>query len=101
MNTVVRSSNIHGKGLFALKSFAVGDVVEEIDYEIVLRESRSKYAMRLSGARSAIIKNKTKYVNGSHEPNVRFDLARGLIATRAITPNEELTSEYASVFSAC
>jgi SET domain-containing protein len=96
--SVVRPSAIHGKGLFACQSFKKGDIVEEIEGEIVLRESTSKYACKLSGRRSLILTNKTKYVNHSHEPNVVLNPKRGLIALRDIENGEELLSAYQSVF---
>jgi SET domain-containing protein len=97
-DTVVRDSTIHGKGLFANRAFHKGERVEVVVGEIVLRESTSKYALRLSGRRSLILTNKTKYVNHSRDPNVRIDPKRGLIALRDIEAGEELLSRYESVF---
>lgn len=97
-NTIVKPSPIHRKGLFACRSFRRGEIVEPIEGEIVLRISKSKYAMLIPGRRSLILTNKTKYVNSSTTPNVLFHLPRGLVAIKDIAVNEELTSEYAGIF---
>jgi hypothetical protein len=53
----------------------------------------------LSGRRSLILTNKTKYVNGSINPNVFFNLKKwALIAMEPIRAGEELFSRYESVF---
>lgn len=98
-STIVRPSQIEGRGLFALRDFSAGEVVESITYEILWGESESKYVMVLSKGRLAVLKNKTKYVNASGDPNVSFDLDRGLVASRAIATGDELTSDYTHVFS--
>lgn len=98
-NTRIQDSELDGRGLFACRDFCAGERIEPIEGEIVLRESQSKYAMKLSGRRTLILSNKTKYVNHSSEPNVYFDWRRGwLRAERAIQAGDELTSQYASVF---
>lgn len=96
-NTEVRQSPIQGKGLFSCRSFLTGEIVEEIDGEIVLRDSKSKYAIPMSGGRTMILCNKVKFVNHSTNPNVTFNLKRwALIAIRDISKGEELTSFYAN-----
>lgn len=98
-NTAIRPSPIDGRGLFAVRAFKAGETVEVVEYEIVLRESQSKYAIPLKDHRSAILLNKTKFVNHSREPNVVFRLKEGrLVAVRDIAAGEELTSAYGSVF---
>lgn len=99
--TVVRKSTIHGKGLFAARDFAAGDMVEPIEGEIVLRDSTSKYAIALPGRRTLILAGKTKFVNHSSKPNVSFNIRRKtpcIMALRDIVAGEELTSAYDSVF---
>jgi SET domain-containing protein len=101
-NTVVKPSPIDGKGLFALRNFAEGEIVEPIEGRIVFGTSQNKYALpipsRHRGKQSIILTNKVRYVNGSGSPNVRFDLKkRGLVALRAIAAGEELTSKYGFV----
>lgn len=101
-NTVVSTSGVHGKGLYACRDFGEGEVVEPIEGDIVLRESESKYAIRLSGRRSLILTNKTKFVNhadSAAEQNVVFDIKKeALVAVRPIKAGEELLSRYESVF---
>lgn len=98
MNTRVSKSPIHGKGLFARRDFDTGVVVETIKGEIVLRESTSRFAIPLPNRQTLILHNKTKYVNSSRNPNVVFDLDKGLLAIQSIQAGDELTSKYQSVF---
>ncbi len=98
--TVIKSSPIHGKGLFAVRSFSKGESVEGIDGEYVLGTRKSKYAISLKDGRSLLLHNKVKYVNFSTTPNVEFDLKRfALVAVRPITAGDELTSTYDSIFA--
>ena len=98
-NTIIRPSPIHGKGLFALRSFRRGEAIEAIEGEIVLYESKSRFAIALTMRRWLILTNKVKYVNASSHPNVKFDSRHWrLVATRDIEIGDELTSEYQSVF---
>jgi len=98
--TAVRQSPLDGKGLFALRSFRSGEVVEQLDGEIVWRQSRSKYAIAIDHGRSLLLGGKCRFVNAAHglqgnSANVRFSIKRGaLIATRDIKAGEELLAEY-------
>lgn len=97
-NTLVRPSDVHGKGLFAARDFAPGEFVESIEGNIVLGESQSKYAIALKDRRSLILTNKVKYVNHAREANVTFDLKKGLVAIAPIKAGDELFSRYGSIF---
>lgn len=98
-NTQVKASTIHGKGLFAVRKFVAGEAIEDIEGEIVLRESSSKYAIQLSGRRTLLLTNKSKYVNQSQEPNCVLNLRKcKIVALRDIAAGEELTAAYKSVF---
>jgi hypothetical protein len=97
-NTRVSPSPIHGKGLFARLAFVTGERVEGIEGNIILGESRSKYAIMLRGGRSLVLTGKAKWINHSREPNVRLDLKKGVIAIRDIAEGEELFSRYESIF---
>ena len=97
--TVVRKSALHGRGLFAVGSFSAGEAVEDIEGEIVHRDSRGKYTIKLPGKRTLILTNKTKLINHASDPNVVFDAKKWkVVAIRDIADGEELTSEYASFF---
>ena len=98
--TIIKPSPLHGKGLFALKDFSIGELVEVIDGEIILAKSRSKYSMRMSKGRSLILTNKTKFINHSLTPNVEFNINKAAVyAIAAIAAGEELTCEYESPFT--
>ncbi len=97
--TIVRNSQIHGKGLFALSEISAGEIVAPIVGEIVLRKSQSRFAIWLSGGRSLLLQNKTKWINHSSEPNVKISVKKeSVIALTDIQAGEELTSAYESVF---
>jgi hypothetical protein len=99
-NTAVKQSPLNGKGLFALRSFRKGAIVEPLEGEIVWRKSSSKYAIAIDHSRSLILAGKCKYVNAAYGlqgnvPNVRFSLKRAaLIAMRDVAAGEELLAEY-------
>ncbi len=98
-NTVVRQSEVHGRGLFASRDFAPGEVVEAIEGEIVLGLRDSKYAIRLRGRRSLILTNKVKYINHGNPANVVISLRKqAVIAIAPIHAGDELLSGYDSVF---
>ena len=99
--TVVRPSPIHGKGLFATVDLKKGEFAHPIEGEIVLRDSESKYAIRLPQRRTLILAGKCRFVNSGYgdEPNVVLDIKRGhIIALRDIAAGEELLAKYESVF---
>lgn len=98
--TAVRSSTIHGKGLFATSDLRKGELVHPIEGEIVLRDSKSKFAIRLPQRRTLILSGKCRFVNSGfgEDPNVVFDIKREhIIAIRDITAGEELLASYESV----
>ena len=96
--TVVRKSDIHGKGLFAARDFAAGERVEDIEYEYLWSESRSKFALRYGG-RWIMLLGKCRMINSSNDPNVVIHLKRGVVAVKDIRKGEELTSRYASIWT--
>ena len=99
-NTVVRPSLLHGKGLFAVRDFRRGQVVETVDGEIVLRESNSRFAVAMSGRRSLILTNKAKWINHGtgDDANVVINLKRGVVATKDIKAGDELLARYQGIF---
>lgn len=96
--TVVRPSPIHGRGLFALRDFAKGEVVEEVTATIVWGEPRSRFAVQWR-KQWYNLTNKSKYLNHSWEPNCVLDLSKAVVkAIRPIHKGEELTIRYATPF---
>ena len=99
--TVVRPSPIHGKGLFATVDLKKGEQVHPIEGEIVVRDSESKYAIRLPQRRTLILSGKCRFVNSGFgdQPNVLLDIKREqIVAIRDISAGEELLARYESVF---
>ena len=98
--TAVRPSPIHGKGLFATTDLREGELVHPIEGEIVLRVSKSKFAIRLPQRRTLILSGKCRFVNSGfgEETNVVFDMKREhIISIRDIAAGEELLARYESV----
>lgn len=99
--TVVRLSPIHGKGLFATVDLKKGELVHPIEGEIVLRDSESKYAIRLPQRRTLILAGKCRFVNSAYgdQVNVVLDIKREhIVAIKDIAAGEELLAKYESVF---
>lgn len=99
---VVRPSPLHGRGLFACRAFRPGEVIEPVEGEIVLRESRSKYAIPLRGRRSLILTGKTRYINHAEGPANVAIRVRGMVghvvALVDIRAGDELLAKYQGIF---
>jgi uncharacterized protein len=97
--TRVKQSPIHGKGLFANRKIEPKQVIMPIDGEIVLRRSKSRFAIWLREGQSLILAGKGRYVNHSSSPNAYFSLKKmAIIATQPIEAGDEITAIYESVF---
>lgn len=99
----IRPSSIHGKGLFALRSFEPGEVVlhwnlshairnEEVDS---LTQEERQYLHPLDQYRSVVVQRPERFVNHSCNNNT---VVREFcdVAIERIEPGEEITSDYSS-----
>jgi uncharacterized protein len=91
---VKRSSQMHGTGIFTLKTIKEGDSFYKIPTEKTLSHNTPHSAQIARGVYVWDF-DVLNYVNHSCNPNCRIDIpSMSLIATRDIAFNEELTCDY-------
>jgi len=100
MNVVVRSSPIHGRGVFAARRIEAGDVVIDecrtplSDDDLRnLPPGEQPYVSVVDG-HHVLMQAPSRFVNHSCNPNARAT-DRGDIAIRTIEAGEEVTVDYA------
>lgn len=100
-NIEVRSSPIHGKGVFACRDFKAGEIV--IDWSTCSRiltdneygslsEDEKRYVSKHEG-KWILFSSPGKYVNHSCNPNTRAENGCD-VAVRDIKKGEEITADY-------
>lgn len=99
----VRQSGIHGRGLYALREFATGEVVLRWDTsQLISREEQSqlpeeerKYTHPFDDTRMMIVQAPERFVNHSCDNNtVVRDFCD--VAVKPIAVGNEITSDYGS-----
>ena len=101
----LQSSNIHGYGVFATLPFSNGDLLMRLGGFLLKREWRNTKAVIPSTstavAEDVILsevedskKDLSDYLNHCCEPNAGFIDAITLVATRMISPGEEISIDY-------
>ncbi|HLD43256.1 MAG TPA: SET domain-containing protein-lysine N-methyltransferase [Candidatus Nanoarchaeia archaeon] len=100
MDVVVKTSKIHGKGVFAFRSFKKGEIVlrwkpKELTKEQVeqVSEKEKPYVSFLDG-KYLLEQPPERYVNHSCDPNTTVQNLCD-VAKRDIKKGEEITSDYA------
>jgi hypothetical protein len=78
------------KGLYATKTYAIGDIVKKLEGELVLKPTRKSIHI---GNGMHVIDNYGKYINHSFEPNTRIE-SNNIIAITEINPYDEITFNY-------
>lgn len=93
--TIVRQSEIHGRGLFAAKRIRKGALIGIYDGPESKRDGNYVlWIERDDGSEYGIAgKNKMRFVNHSREANACF-FDEELVALRSIEPGEEITHDY-------
>ncbi|MCZ6671589.1 MAG: SET domain-containing protein-lysine N-methyltransferase [Verrucomicrobia bacterium] len=107
--TEVRDSPIHGKGLFAKQTFAVGEVVAVKGGHILPKKVWTILEQQLGPAEIQVAeglfiaptRQKQRdgcmlYTNHSCDPNIAIQGQIVFIAMRGISPGEELTHDWAT-----
>jgi SET domain-containing protein len=102
IDTEVRASKTHGKGVFALRDFSPGEIVFAWDTSNTLTDARyeqltgeqKNYVIRYKGS-WLFMTSPSCYINHSCESNTRA-LNGHDIAIKPITAGEEITSDYRS-----
>lgn len=96
----VRKSKIHGKGVFADRDFARGEVILRWRPKILKKSDVNKlstkqkhYIYQVSGDKYFLMQPPEKYINHSCDANTRVK-NNSDVAIRAIKKGEEITSNY-------
>src|SRR3989304_6709929 len=101
-DVVVRSSPIHGVGVFAGRGFRQGELILQPDESHVVKdedalpEDERKYCYDLPG-KSVLWPPPERYINHSCEPRACIKTVgdvRVVLAMRDIEPDEEITLDY-------
>jgi hypothetical protein len=104
----VRDSKIHGKGVFATRPIATGEVILAIDDSMVISPDDPVLGKSVGGepgpcdylpdGRVVLLQEPERYINHSCEPNVytyTSDKQRFVLAMRHIPAGTELVCDYA------
>lgn len=100
--THVAASSVSGRGLFTRRAWSAGDVLGELDGQVVVVEHHPKIVTELEwNALSPelllvrAIRTSYGFMNHAPNPNVSIDAdGRRMRAARAIRPGDELTLDY-------
>lgn len=94
--TVVKESEIHGKGLFAVEDIREGQLIGKIKGKKTCKDGPYVLWMNVDSNHSEGIEVlcSLKYINHSKNPNVAYYDDRTVVALRRISVNQELTHDY-------
>lgn len=100
-NVVIKKSKIHGRGVFANRTFRKGEIV--LRWDTTHRVSKAQverltktmktYLNRDTRGRRILLQSPERYVNHSRRPNTAVKACAD-IARRTIRRGEEITSNY-------
>ena len=105
VDVYVRTSTIHGNGLFARRTFATGETIMFRPERLVTPDAPLDYSKgeweqhceRLNGGRQVYVGHPAHYVNHSCDPNAFLRRRAGdsyLIALKPIRPHDEILRHY-------
>ena len=94
--TVVRESEIHGKGLFAAEDIKAGQLVGKIKGRKTDKDGPYVLWLNVDGDKSdgMQVLCSLKYINHSKKPNVAYYDDRTVVALKNISADQELTHDY-------
>lgn len=103
----VGPSELHGRGVFTTRAFAVGELIEECPVLVIPKAHRSfvdetsfsGYYFEWKGGAGGLALGYGSLYNHSYRPNARYDPGRGhttlrFTAVRVIKPGAEITVNY-------
>jgi len=95
MSVEVKESSIHGKGVFARRSFGEGDLIGRYDGPETTEDDTYVLWVEVDDNqwRGYDGQGRLRYLNHSSSPNSEFS-GRDLFATKKIEPGEEITFHY-------
>ena len=89
----VRTSSIHGKGLFATRFIAADTVLGRLEGQIV--HDDGPYVLWLDDERGLEVRNDLRFINHCATPNAAYYDDLTVAAICDIQPGEEITHNYA------
>jgi len=92
MHTEVKTSPIHGLGLFAKKRIRKGQVIGLIEGRYVRDDG--PHVLWLDEARAVHVLNEMRFINHHEAPNATYRDDLKVVALRSIQPGEEITHNY-------
>lgn len=100
-NLIIKDSEIHGKGIFALRNFKKGEIINKWDTSnifnkdniVTLSDEERKHISYIGGGNFILLNSPERYVNHSCNPNAYVkDCCE--VAIKDINNGEEITSDY-------
>jgi len=88
----VKTSAIHGKGLFARKRIARGSLLGYCKTKPA--QNQGPHVLTLATGEQVKVTCKFRYINHSKDPNVAYYDDLSVVALREIEGGEELTHDY-------
>ena len=92
MRWMVKTSPIHGRGLFARHWIPRGAVIGVCEGEPAKRNG--PYVLWLDENNALHVANEMRYINHSPTPNAAYYDDATVVALRDIAPGEEITHDY-------
>lgn len=89
---VVKTSSIHGKGLFALKTIKKGQIIGHITGNKTTKSSA--YTLWIERNYSIEVEGPLKYINHSKQANACYYDDLTVVALKTINKDEEITHDY-------
>lgn len=89
---IVKTSAIHGKGLFATSKIQEGEVIGTIPFNPV--EEDGPYVLWIDHDTGVRVDCDLKFINHSPEPNACYCEDLDVVALKDIEPGEEITHDY-------
>jgi uncharacterized protein len=103
-DVMVAESKIHGRGVFAARDFAEGEIILSIDDSRVVDDDRplrlgeqSYHCDYLAGGKTVLMQLPERHINSCCDPSTYVKTINGtryVVARRAINAGEELTYDY-------
>jgi len=92
MHTQVKSSAIHGLGLFAAKPIRKGQVIGRVEGAAIDKDG--PHVLWLDEDKAIEVLNEMRFINHHDQPNAAYRDDLLVIALRGIKPGEEITHNY-------
>ena len=101
VDTIVKESKIHGKGVFASKNFKKGDIVIKYNLKPLTKEEfdnlpkSEKHFTSFENGKYWLFPSPERYVNHSCEPNIHPNLKEKYdFAIKNIKKGDEIVTDY-------